>query len=177
MTELAREYGEGLYDLAVEEKTAAEWLDQLNVLDATFRDQPDFCRLLSNRALGKNERLTILDQTLGGQVAPYLLNFLKILCERGIMNEFAGCVQVFTEHYNQDNNITVATVTTSVALSDDQRRRLVDKLKAMTGRGISLVEKVDAGVMGGVLLEMDGKRYDNTVRNRLDSIRQMLVND
>ena len=175
MTELAREYGEGLYDLAVEENMAGDLLAQLRVLDTTFKEQPDFCRLLSNRALGQNERLGILDSTLGGQVAPYLLNFLKLLCERGILNEFAGCVAVYTEHYNQDNNIAVATVTTSAPLSESQRQRLIEKLKAMTGKGISLVEKLDASVLGGVMLELDGKRYDNTVKSRLESIHEMLV--
>lgn len=175
MTDFAREYGEGLYELAVEEKLAGDMLDQLRVMDASFREQPDFCRLLSNRALGIQERLGILDSALRGQVTPYLLNFLKLLCERGLMQEFSGCVAVFAEHYNQDNNIAVATVTTSAPLSEDQRARLIDKLKAMTGRGIALNEKVDQKVMGGVLLEMDGKRWDNTVRNRLDNIRRMLT--
>lgn len=175
MTELAREYGEGLYELAVEEKLADTILDQLKVLDASFREQPDFCRLLSNRALGKQERLGILDGALRGQVEPYLLNFLKLLCERGVLSEFSGCAAVYTDHYNRDNNIAVAKVTTSAPLSQDQRERLIDKLKAMTGRGIALNEKVDPSVMGGILLEMDGKRWDNTVRNRLDSIRRMLT--
>lgn len=175
MTELAREYGEGLYELAVEEKQAEEMLGQLQVLDACFRDQPDFCRLLSNRALGVGERLGILDSALRGQVTPYLMNFLKLLCERGLLGEFSGCAAVFAEHYNRDNNITVATVTTGAPLSGEQRSRLIDKLKTMTGHGIALKEKVDASVMGGVLLEMDGKRWDNTVRNRLDAIRRMLT--
>lgn len=175
MTELAREYGEGLYELAVEEKLAEVILDQLRILDASFRAEPDFCRLLSNRALGKEERIAILDASLGGQVTTYLLNFLKLLCERGLMQEFSGCVQVYTAHYNLDNNITVAQVTTSAPLTDDQRARLIDKLKTMTGKGVALEEKVDPAVMGGVLLEMDGQRWDNTVRNRLESIRHILT--
>ena len=45
----------------------------------------------------------------------------------------------------------------------------------MTGHQISLREKVDPQLIGGVLLEMDGKRYDNTLRHRLQSIHQALV--
>lgn len=40
----------------------------------------------------------------------------------------------------------------------------------MTGKRIVLSEKVDPGVVGGVLLEMNGKRYDNTLRHRLEAI-------
>ena len=175
MTELAREYGEGLYELAVEEKLADVMLEQLTVLDASFREQPDFLRLLSNRALSRSERLGVIDSTLRGRVEPYLLNFLKLLCERDVMAEFSGCTAVFREHYNRDNNIAVATVTTAEPLRGEQRERLIEKLKAMTGRGVSLVEKTDASLMGGILLEMEGQRWDNTVKNRLDSIRRVLT--
>ena len=47
----------------------------------------------------------------------------------------------------------------------------------MTAKKIIMVEKVDPAVMGGVLLEMEGKRYDNTLRHRLDTMRQMLTSE
>ena len=79
MTELAREYGDGLYALAEEENISREVLDQLLSLRSLFREQPDFVRLLSNMSLSKEERVQILDSVLRGQIHPYLLNFLKII--------------------------------------------------------------------------------------------------
>ena len=35
---------------------------------------------------------------------------------------------------------------------------------------------VDAACLGGVRLDYDGKRVDDTVRHRLDTVRRMLVN-
>ena len=66
-------------------------------------------------------------------------------------------------------------MTTSAPLTEEQRRKLLIKLGSMTGHQISLREKVDSQLIGGVLLEMDGKRYDNTLRHRLQSIHQALV--
>ena len=104
-----------------------------------------------------------------------MLNFLKILCERGALHEFEGCVSAFTALYNQAHGIVEASVTTGVPLEAEQRTRLIDKLSAMTGKRIVLSEKVDPGVMGGVLLEMNGKRYDNTLRHRLEAIHAALT--
>lgn len=175
MTDLGREYGLGLYALCAEEGLAREVLEQLQALKACFDEQKDFCRLLSNMALSKQERTDILDHALRGQVHPYVLNFLKILCERGVLGEFSGCEQAYRQQYNHDHGVTEAVVTTSVALTEDQRRKLLIKLGDMTGRQISLQEKVDPQLLGGVLLEMDGKRYDNTLRNRLQAIHQALA--
>ena len=124
MTDLAEEYGKGLYDLTEEEHISEDVLAQLRVLKGLFRDQPDFIRLLCNMSLAKEERTAILDGALRGQVHPYVLNFLKILCERGALHEFEGCVSAFTALYNQAHGIVEASVTTGVPLEEEQRTRL-----------------------------------------------------
>ena len=177
MTELAREYGEGLYALCAEENLTDEVLQQLQELRAVFRAEPDFIRLLSNMSLPKRERVEILDHALRGQVHPYLLNFLKILCERGALHSFEGCEDAYRENYNRDHAVVEATVTTSGPLSKDQRDKLMQRLREMTGKTVHLSEKTDPAVIGGVLLEMNGQRYDNTVRHRLEEIRRAMAGE
>jgi F-type H+-transporting ATPase subunit delta len=175
VTQLAREYGDGLYLLAEEENLSREFLEQLLALKSLFREQPDFVRLLGNMSLSKEERVKIIDNVLRGQIHPYLLNFLKILCERCALNEYEGCLAAFKSLYNQAHGIVEATVTTAVPLDDEQRARMTEKLSALTDKQVVLVEKIDATLMGGVLLEMNGQRYDNTLKNRLKSIHSAMV--
>lgn len=174
MTDLCREYGEGLYALCLEENLVSDGLSQLETLAQSFREQPEFLQLLSNMSLPKPERLQILDNALRGQIHPYLLNFLKILCERGMLWEFDGCVKAFRSLYYQDHAILEAWATTSVPLGDAQKEKLISRLNMMTGKKIVLKEKVDPSVMGGIMLEMDGKRYDNTIKHRLSAIYQAM---
>lgn len=175
MTDFAREYGEGLYDLAKEEGLSEGILTQIDQLQEIFREQPDFLKLLSNRALGLQERFGILESTLKAQVHPYVLNFLKILCQRDSLHEFRGCVQVFADSYRRDHQVAMATVTTAAPLSQDQKARIMARLQEMTGRQVELVEKLDPTVLGGVILEMEGRRWDNTIQSRLKNIRQVIA--
>lgn len=177
MTELSKEYGEGLYALAAEEQLSQELLAQMEMLAHSFREEPAFLHLLSNMSLSKEERLGILENTFRGQIHPYVLNFLKILCERGAMMEFAACAKAYRALYNQEHHVLEAKVTTGAKMTDDQRARLIEKLQKMTGKEIQLSELVDEKVIGGVLLEMDGKRYDNTVRHRLSQIHQAMTGE
>ncbi len=177
MTELSREYGEGLYLLCMEEDLATQALEELTTLCGLFRENPDFSRLVSNHALSKQERVSILDAALRGQVHQYVLNFLKILCERGVFSEFGSCVEAYRTFYNRDHRVVEAVATTGVPLSDAQRSLLLEKLSAISGKQVQLTEKVDPAVMGGVLLEMEGKRYDNTLRTRLSQMRQVLTGE
>ena len=177
MTELSREYGEGLYLLCAEEELAVDVFEQLAALRVLLRENPDFTRLVSNHSLSKQERVTILDNALRGHVNQYVLNFLKILCERGIFSEFGGCVDAYATCYNRDHRVVEAVATTSVPLGEEQRSKLLEKLCAMTGKQVQLTEKVDPSVMGGVLLEMEGKRYDNTLKHRLSRMHQVLTSE
>ena len=177
MTEFGREYGEGLYALCAEEKIEKSVQEEIRCLKNIFRQNPDFVRLLANMSLGKDERVRIVDQSLRGEVHPYVLNFIKLLVERGAIYAFEDCEKAYEESYNREHRVVEAEVTTAKALSDSQRQRLLEKLSGMTGREVLLREKIDPQVVGGVLLQMDGKRYDNTVRQRLSEIKRTMTEE
>ena len=174
MTQAGNVYGEALYSLAVEEKLTGEILAQLTTLDQCFRENPDYIRLLSSPNLSKQERCTVLDEGFRGKVHAYVLNFLKILTEKGYMKHFSDCCAAFEAHYNLDNGILPVTAITAVALRPDQTKKLTGKLTQITGTQIKLLNKVDPAVLGGVRLDYDGKRLDDTVSHRLDAIRGLL---
>lgn len=174
MTEVASVYGEALYSLAKEEGLTQVILSQLKTLEVCFTQEPGYLRLLGAHNLSKAERCQILDECFRGKVEPYVLNFLKILTEKGYIRHFSGCVESFREHYNQDNGILPVTAVTAVALTTDQQVRLTDKLHRITGKHIELINRIDPNCLGGVRLDYDGKRVDDTVSHRLDAVRTML---
>ena len=176
MTEAASVYGEALYSLAREEGLSQVILEQLKTLDSCFAQEPDFVRLLSAPNLSKAERCLVLDNSFRGKVAPYVLNFLKILTVKGYVRQFSGCVKAYRDLYNQDNGILVVTAVTAVAMTDSQKARLIEKLTKLTGKRIDLTNKLDPAVLGGMRLDYDGKRMDDTVSHRLDAVRNWLKN-
>ena len=174
MTEFGREYGEGLYALCAEEKIEREALKELQTLKTAFRENADFVKLLANLSISKGERTAIVDETFKGKIHVYVLNFLKILVERGAIQAFPECVEAYQAGYNRDHAIVEARVTTAKPLRAEQREKLIARLREMTGKDIAVREVVDPAVMGGILLEMDGKRYDNTVLTRLKTIKRSM---
>ena len=78
MTEVGNVYGESLYELAKEEALSQTICQQLAALQQSFRQEPDFLRLLGTPSLTKAERCQILDDSFRGKLHPYVLNFLKI---------------------------------------------------------------------------------------------------
>ena len=176
MTDAANVYGQALYELARDEGLAPRILGELKVLKTSFTQEPAFVQLLATPSVPKQERCQILDSSLRSKVHPYVLNFLKILTEKGYIRHFSGCCDVFTRQYNVDNGILEVTAVTALPLSDELRRKLERKLSGLTGKTIDLTCRVDPQTLGGVRLDFDGKQVDGTVRRRLDDIRDILRN-
>ena len=174
MTEVGNVYGQSLYELAKDEGLSREIGEQLTVLQKSFGEEPDFVRLLSNPSLSKPERCRILDTSFRGSVHPYILNFMKILTERGYIRHFSDCCDPFTELYNGFTGFLNVTADTAVALTPAQEEKLTGKLSQITGKTIALHNRIDPAVLGGVRLDYDGQRLDDTVSHRLDAIRELL---
>ena len=174
MTDAANVYGQALYELARDEGLAARILGELTVLKTSFSQEPGFLQLLAAPSVPKQERCQILDSALRSQVHPYVLNFLKILTEKGYPRHFSDCCVAYRNRYNQDHGILPVRAVTAVALTESQSARLCEKLQTITSKTIELTNRVEPGVLGGVRLDYDGKQLDDTVSHRLDSIRSML---
>ena len=176
MSQIATTYAQALYDLAKEEQLTQPILQQLMTLQEAFRQEPDFLRLMTAANLSKEERCGILDDSFRGRVEPYVLNFMKILTEKGYMRHFGSCAKAYRDAYNVDHGILPVQAVTAAPMTREQAERLSQKLEQLTGKTIDLSCRVDPAVLGGVRLDYDGKRVDGTVQNRLDTVSKLLKN-
>ena len=176
MSDAANQYGTALYELSKEEGLTEEIRQQLRTLLDIFQQEPQFSVRLSTPSVSKEERCQVLDNALKGRVHPYLLNFLKILTEKGYMKQFPGCCRVFRNLYNEDKGIVCVTAVTAAPLTPELREKLRSKLSSVTGKTIDLTCKIDESCLGGVRLDFDGKQVDGTVRRRLEDVRTLLKN-
>ena len=176
MSQIASTYAQALYDLAKEENLTQEILQQMDVLQTSFGAEPEFLRLMTAANISKEERCQILDDMFRDKVQPYVLNFMKILTEKGYMRHFGSCAAAYREAYNQDHGILPVKAVTAVEMTEDQKLRLTKKLEQITGKTVDLSCRVDPAVLGGVRLDYSGMRVDGTVQSRLDAVSKLLKN-
>ncbi len=174
MTQTAQNYGDALYDLAHDEGLDQPILTQLLRVEEILAAEPAYLELLSCPSIPKTERCQALDEAFGGRVHSYVLSFLKLLCERGHIRSARECIRRYRSRYNRDRGIVEAVAVTAVPLTPALRARLEQKLAQTTGKQISLRNRVDPTVLGGVRLELEGTQLDGTVRRALDGLRKTL---
>ena len=175
MTGLSREYGDGLYELARDENIRPQIHEELMAIWNLMKAQPEYMRLLCSRAIERDTRLRVVEETFRGNAHPYLVNFIKLMVEKERFDAFESCVKWFHQRYNEDFGIVEAHVTSAVEMSLADREALKEKLQQLSGKKVSLITRVDPSIIGGVRVEMDGKRYDNTIQNKLGRLRRSLT--
>lgn len=163
-----------MYELALSEGLSGEILEEMKVIRRLFQENPDYVHLLSESSIPGNERIDLIETAFGKQAERYLVNFIKLLCEKNLLREFGGCCDEYLRRYNQDNGIAEATATSAVPLTEAQAEALKQKLEKLSGKKISLSLKTNPSLLGGVRVELEGKELDGTVKGRLDGLSRKL---
>lgn len=110
-----------------------------------------------------------------GKFSPEVLEALGAMREAGDLNLIHAVSRQYKEILDQEDETVTVTVTTSVPLDDALRKRVKDKVENDLQAPVYLVERVDPSILGGIILEQRGKRYDASVRAQLANIRRQLA--
>lgn len=174
MNNAAKEYGGALFELAHEEGVDEQILEEVRMIRTLFRENRAYIKLLSSPNIPKDERVRCLDQLLQGRVHPYTLNFLKIIAERGHIRSADECFDEYEKLYYDTHNIIRAKAESAVALSESQKKRLTERLEALTGKRVELDCSVNPALIAGVRLTVNNRLYEGSVKAKLESIGESL---
>ena len=174
MKELGYEYGTALFMLAIENGEMQAYKDALTFVAEIFKQEETYYAFLQNPTIAAKERAACLAAAFEKALPREVLSFLQLLCEKGRMSCFFEAAKTYAELYDVACRMANATVTSAVALSDEQKTKLEEKLKAVSGRDITATYTVDASLLGGIIIEMDGKIIDGSLRHRLQEIKGVM---
>lgn len=174
MNEVVKEYARALMDLAVEEGIADALLYETRVVSCLFEENPAYERLLSDPQIPKTDRVAMIGTAFADGFQPYFTNYLKLVTERGYARHIPALMEQYERLYCETYDIVTATVVSAVPLSEAQKRRLTDKVSAITGKMVSLHCKVNPAVIGGVSLTVQNTLFEGSVRAKLNELRANL---
>lgn len=169
-TVVSERYALSLYEVAKAENLAADMCEALGQVSEIFSEYPDYLKVLTTPSIALEDKRQTVRAVFENQVHPYLLNFLLLLTEKrriGLIHEMATAYRDF---YYLEVGMCAVTAITAVALTDEQMEKLKDKMASVTGKQIVLRNEVNPDVLGGVLVRIENKQIDDTVKSRLSGI-------
>ena len=176
MNDVSKEYSEALFSLAAEESKEKDYAEALAGLRSVLVENPKFIDLLSSPCISLSERKKVVDTVFkgGDEVQTNIASFLKLLCEKGHVNEIFDIIDETTDMLKAAEGISTGYVTSAVELTDAERSELAEKLEKLLGHRVELVCGVDESLLGGVVVRIDGKVIDGSLKYKLQNIKEII---
>ena len=174
MAEAARVYAEALFDVAREKGKLDPIRAELAQLADAVAGDRDLQVFFFSPYFSSAEKVAGLKRAVSGADAE-LLNFLELLIEKQRMPEVFRVRRHFEELWKHENRRIDVTVTSAVELDPAVVARVGEEIERQTGQRVELASRVDADILGGIVLQVGNKVLDASIRARLEKLRKSVA--
>ena len=171
---IANRYAEALFQLSEEENISKEIYSELHDVVQLIKENKDLDNVFKSPLVAKNEKIDLIEALFNEKINNNLKNFLKILVEKGRISSLQSIELTFKELLNEKHNILEGTVISAVSLTTEKVKELEETLSKKYNKNITLENKVDKSILGGVLVRLGNIQIDGSVKTRLDNIKDQL---
>ena len=174
---VARRYAAALFDVARKSGAEERVGQQLSAFADLVANHADLQRAFENPAIPVTAKKTLVAALIdaAGDMSDELRRTLALLAERDRLGMLAEISTSYGDRLMRQQNVTAAEVTTAVALSPENRTALTAALRKAAGGQVTVTERVDPAIVGGVVARVGGVVYDGSVRHQLDRLRETLA--
>jgi F-type H+-transporting ATPase subunit delta len=172
---------DGFYNLIVETQTVLSFL--INSNDG--KNEPtELQTFLSSPVYTLDAKKRILNECLGTNISKSTLKFINYIVDKKRGAYLSAIMETFQELMYEFLCIKFVEVTTVVELTQQQEEKIKEKVIEMLGPAliepsvhmpkVKLVVKIDQSILGGVIIKVDSKIIDLSVREELRQLGKNL---
>ncbi|NLJ83419.1 MAG: ATP synthase F1 subunit delta [Halanaerobiaceae bacterium] len=174
-SEVSRRYSFALFELGKEEDKLSVFRAELASVLRIMEEYPDLKKLLLHPRIRREDKKLLLERVFSEELSKELLNFLKLLTDRRRESYLEAIYKDYLDLLNKEENILEVEVRSAISLPEDLKARLAEKLAELTGTKISIKEKVDPEIIGGLVLKIGDRVIDGSIRKDLEALKNRLV--
>ncbi len=174
-TPLAAAYAKSVLELATERKVEVETGRELEEIARVVEENREFQTFLASPAIGEAEREKILQSAFGGRVSELVFNTILLMNRKGRLGLLRQVGEAYGELLQKQQGIVEADVIVAEKLSPDQLEQVRQKVALAIKREVIIHQYVDASVIGGLVLRIEDRLLDASVKAQLRAVRRQLL--
>ena len=173
---IAHVYAEALMNVAEQRGLATEIDQELQgIVSQVFSTSPDIERALASPVLKRSAKTPILERAFQGNVSDLLFTFLNVLNSKDRLVLIRNVAFAYSDLLDERAKRLRVSVRSAVPLTEEQSEKLRLTIGQSTGLEVMLAARVDASLLGGMIVQVGDKVFDSSVRTRIDTIRNQLL--
>ena len=175
---VADRYAKSLLDLSLESDQFPRIKRDVDALREMIASSRELEVLLASPVVNPSQKKKVLKEILTQSSANELTKtFVDVVIGKGREGDLVGILKAFDDQYKKMMNVSTVEVTSAKELTDAELQSIKQQLVASgkTTATVELETKVDPAIIGGFILEFDGKVYDASVRHKLNQLRKEIA--
>jgi F-type H+-transporting ATPase subunit delta len=176
---VARRYAGALFDVAHKNGTLDRAERQLGAFGQLLDQHAELRRVLETPAVSPQKKRAIVDAVVekAGDIDTEVRQLVRMLADRDRLGLLDNIAAAFQARLRQARQILQAEVITAVPLPDVQRATLADALKRAAGSNLTITERIDPSIIGGVVARVGSLVFDGSVTRQLERMKQRLLEE
>ncbi|MCQ0986822.1 F0F1 ATP synthase subunit delta [Jiella marina] len=172
---VADRYAQSLFELALEENALETVESELASFNQLIDESADFRRLVESPAFSSDDQLRAIEAVVQEtKPGPLTGNFLKVVASNRRLFVLPGMIRRFRQLAAEQRGEVEVDVTSAHPLTDDQRSALAETLSGYAGKTVTMREKVDSAILGGLIVKIGSRQIDTSLRTKLNSLKLAL---
>ncbi|MFN5421826.1 MAG: ATP synthase F1 subunit delta [bacterium] len=173
---VASRYAKALFQLAVETSKVEEVRNDLMLV----RDinHKELSSLLVSPVVAGEKKVSIFDAIFSKHIQSLTASFFKLIFSKGRSIAIYSIIDAFEEMYRAHKGIKLVELTTAIPASEavkDNVRKILSQNKMLLGKTIEFKEKTDASIIGGLVVQVDDKLFDASIKHDLQFIKRQFI--
>jgi len=174
-TVLARRYAKALFDLALEKQVLDDIHKEVVTFSELLKNNQDLRLFFFAQDISHKQKANILARLLDHKVSKIFQNFMLILVRKGRASVFPTVVEELARLVDKYYKRIHAMTTTAVAIEDGLRERLKTTLDGIYGADVSISNKVDPAILGGIIVRIEGQVLDGSLYHQLQRLKKAML--
>ncbi len=171
---IAERYAEALFQVGEEDNSTTNLYEELNAVIDILKSNQDFYNVLKSPLVTKGDKKDLVEKVFGNQISDNLNNFLKIIIDKDRVSALEAVQKSCKALLNEKNNIIEGSAITAVPMTQEELKQLEAKLSSKYNKNVTLENKIDKSILGGVLVRLGNEEIDGTVKTRLTKMKDQL---
>lgn len=174
MAELVgKRYSASLFEVGIELDKMDTFHKEINFIKDIIEENNSILKILEHPEISKREKRDVVEEIFGEMVSKEMLNFLFITIDKRREKNIINIVDEFNKLFKDYRGIVDIEAVTAVPMNEEASERLKTVLGNKLKKEINLSNRVDHSIIGGVMLNMDEKIIDSTLKTQLGEMESM----
>jgi F-type H+-transporting ATPase subunit delta len=175
---LAGRYAKSLIDLALEKGQLEEVYQDMQYMSRLMKGSTELVSILRSPVITGDKKQKVLEALSAGSIGQITASFNRLLINKGRERFLPEIIFAFIAQYKELKGIHSVTLTTAIPVSDEVKKAIISRLREDGGmKEVELETVVQENIIGGFILEADGRRVDSSIAYDLANLRKQFANN